>query len=110
MSLNNLVLQFINSVEDFERAIKPGISIESDTLEFKVDVGGWRASSLGDRARSRLEFARDVSQFANTLGGCPVFGVADGPVMSDGRRVARAVRGLTECDAKVQPRGSRRQP
>jgi hypothetical protein len=101
MLLNGTSPQFIDTVEDFERVIKPGTSIESDTLEFKEDVGGWRASK-DVRAKNMLEFARDVSQFANASGGCLVFGIEDGPTMPDCRRVAGAVRPLTECDAKVQ--------
>ena len=89
MLLNGTSPQFIDTVEDFERVVKPGISVESETLEFKVDVGGW-GGSKDIRAKYKLEFARDVAQFANTLGGCLVFGIEDGPTMLDGRRVAGA--------------------
>lgn len=92
---NSTVPQFIGSAADFDKLVKPGVTVESDTLEFKLDLGGW-GSSKDVRGKSKLEFARDVAQFANAFGGCLVFGVEDGTPLADGRRVAGAVRSGVE--------------
>ena len=93
--------QFIHNVADFHRFIQLGVTTESEILEFKKDVSAWKGAPSA-KDKSKLEFARDVAQFANANGGCIVFGIEESAPRADGRRVAGAIHTVDDVDAKHQ--------
>ncbi len=81
---------YIRSASDFAQAIKKGVTMESKVLDFKRTINNWNApKSAPDRVRqdAQMELCRDITQFANTDGGCLVVGV-DETANSDGVKVA----------------------
>lgn len=80
----------ITTAADFAREIRLGSTRESICLEFKTSVER-------QKPKAALELARDVAQFANTLGGCLVFGVSE-TTDADGRRVAQRVTPLASAE------------
>lgn len=75
----NAEQHFIRSVADFGRLVAPN-SPETRFLEFKEKpLGGWplQAGAPDVKKKAQRELCRDVSQFANSAGGCLLFGVKE---------------------------------
>jgi hypothetical protein len=66
----------IRSVVDFHAAVQLGSTPESLVIEFKSKINGWNAPNKEPKEKAQKETCRDIAQFANTLGGCLVIGVA----------------------------------
>lgn len=85
--------RFIRSRPDLDQVVEIGTTIESLCLEFKSAVEGWRIPDCTPKRdqlgrKGQKELCRDISQFANTIGGCLVIGVEEAPV--GGASFARA--------------------
>jgi hypothetical protein len=74
--------RFIRSSSEFGQIVEFGRTTESLCLEFKSTVDGWLLPD-GAKNRDRLkrdgqkELSRDISQFANAIGGCVLVGVQE---------------------------------
>ncbi len=68
---------FIRSAADLGRLVAFGSTPESRTLDFKEDFGKRQASDKKTRRDGQKETARDIAQFANTIGGCLLVGVGE---------------------------------
>lgn len=84
----------IETADDFARAIRLGSTRESIYLDFK-------AALEKEKANAAIELARDIAQFANTLGGCLVFGVSE-RTDGDGRRVAEKFISVDRADLVLE--------
>jgi hypothetical protein len=81
----------LRSRTDFDRAIKLGETTESIVLDFKM--------TLDSREPNwQQEVSRDVAQFANTWGGCLVFGVTERFDAVKNVKVAEAAVGVPDAD------------
>jgi Schlafen, AlbA_2 len=91
-----LVPRFIRSLIEFNSLIHIGTTPESEVLEFKSEIDNWNPPN-GVEHRDRLkkkaqkETCRDIAQFANTLGGCLLVGVAEQAGANGGPPVASAI-------------------
>lgn len=83
--------QFIRTVEDFRRVVQIGHTSESILLDFKRTLDprtpGWQ-----------VELARDISQFANTAGGCLLIGIEERRDSVTGLKVAGDIRPVADAD------------
>jgi hypothetical protein len=74
--------RFIRSTSEFGQIVEFGKTTESLCLEFKSTVDGWLIPK-GAKERDRLkregqkELCRDISQFANAIGGCVLLGIQE---------------------------------
>jgi hypothetical protein len=93
---------YINSVQDFSHVVPLGTARESKVLEFKKDLHGFAAEAMEARRKGQLEFCRDVSAMANTIGGCIIVGVSEGGSGGSNTSVARAIHALENVPARVQ--------
>jgi hypothetical protein len=96
----------IGTPGQFESAIIFGQTVESLTLEFKETISNWHAASGAPnkddvRRKSQKELCRDIAQFANSLGGCLLIGVAETPGPS-GMKVASHVAPIAHIDEMRQ--------
>lgn len=89
----------IDSTEALRHAVELGKTPESIVLEFKEELEGFGAKDPKPLREKRLECARDVAQFANTLGGTLLFGVAE-QEQPNGQRIALRWQSLRELDRK----------
>jgi predicted HTH transcriptional regulator len=81
---------------DFTQQVHLGRTPETTTLEFKKDLDRWRNRPEKERKDAQKEFCRDVSQFANSYGGCLLLGVEEHLV--NGQRIAGSVHSLDSID------------
>lgn len=94
---------FIRDQSDFARLVQIGTTPESVTLEFKKDFGA-RNIPKGTQERDEKrreaskETARDIAQFANTLGGILLLGVDETKDSATGMGVASATWPLRDVD------------
>lgn len=91
--------RFVHTPEDFNTVVTLGATAESLILEFKRDLDGWKAEDAGVRRDGQKETCRDVSQFANTGGGCLLIGVNE--EKRGGQRIAVGVHPLDDLDGRV---------
>jgi hypothetical protein len=91
---------FVQSENDLLRIVKLGETPESHVLEFKADLNAWRSKDSSERRKARKETCRDISAFANHIGGCLLFGVTE--TRSGELKVADAFVGLDDVDGRVQ--------
>lgn len=90
---------FIETADDFYRTVRIGETQESLTLEFKKDLNGYLARGK-DARNHQKELCRDLSQFANSYGGCLLIGVKEG---HDGtKRVATGIHSIDDFDGRRQ--------
>lgn len=68
---------FLRTASEIEHAIKLGITTESQFLDFKHSAGPDAQGPKSSKADSQKEMCRDVTQFANHLGGCLLIGVQE---------------------------------
>jgi hypothetical protein len=82
---------FVRSVQDFEKTVQIGQTPESRFLEFKQTVNcnrdGWM-----------IELARDISQFANTDGGCLLIGIEETVEPTTRLGVATCIRPVADAN------------
>jgi len=91
---------FIESTADFERLVRLGETTESLTLDFKRDIGGFKAAKHDAKREGQKELARDIAQFANTSGGCLLIGIGEAQV--NGKKVAGTVHAIDDFDGRRQ--------
>lgn len=96
--------RFITDLTSFEAIVKLGETPEGGCLDFKerVEIGSkLRESGSGlpenKKIENQLELCRDVSQFANTDGGCLLIGVSE-TQSAVGVKVARAICPVPEAE------------
>jgi hypothetical protein len=86
-----MIPSYIRTHADLSSIVTVGATTESLFLDFKATLDtrqdGWQ-----------LEAGQDVSQFANTLGGCLLLGVGEQKDPNTGLKVASAMRGVQEPD------------
>jgi hypothetical protein len=88
---------YVRSVSDFTSTVTLGSTPESTVLEFKGELpGGWRAPEKDVKRKAQKELCRDIAQFANTYGGCLLYGVKEQE--SAGSRVASSLNPITDFD------------
>jgi hypothetical protein len=90
---------FVRTREEFNRAVQLGSTAESEVLEFKADIG-----PRGDpkqKAKSQLEVARDIAQFANGVGGCLIYGIEE-ERLDSGQIVGTRIREFVGIEEKSQ--------
>ncbi|MEO7732852.1 MAG: ATP-binding protein [Kofleriaceae bacterium] len=80
----------IRTASDFERLVHLDVTTESLYLDFKT--------ALGRGPGAQAELGRDVSQFANHLGGCLLLGVAERRDPKTALKTASAFAGVSEPD------------
>jgi hypothetical protein len=90
---------FIRSAVEFERSIAFNTTTESLTLDFKALIHDRQASEETARRNAQKEICRDVAQFANTLGGALLVGVAERFDSATGLKVASGVATVNDPDA-----------
>lgn len=95
--------RYITDPQTFDAAVQLGVTRENACLEFKqqLNLGGTTLPE-DQRIKKRLEFCRDVSQFANTDGGCILIGISEMTDPSTGISTAQDVIGLTEIETLHQ--------
>lgn len=82
---------FIRTASDFVRLVQVGSTSESLQLDFK--------QALDSRNPSwQIELARDISQFANTEGGCLLIGIEEEADPASGLKVAKRIRPVADAD------------
>jgi hypothetical protein len=74
--------EYVRTVEELAAVVKIGTTPESLVLEFKGTIDNWNLPKTAkdrDRLKSEAqqETCRDISQFANTNGGCLLIGVKE---------------------------------
>jgi len=88
--------RYLRTVAEMNLAIKWGNTTESQYLDFKEAVGSEAGSK--NRESQQKEICRDITQFANHLGGCLLIGVSEIET-SNKLKVAGAVRHLQNPDS-----------
>jgi len=93
----SIVPTYVRDPTNFSRTVVLGATHESLVLEFKSELpGGWKAPKDNVKRAAQKELCRDIAQFANTHGGCLLYGVeerADG-----GSVVASALKPIRDFD------------
>ncbi|WP_029922743.1 AlbA family DNA-binding domain-containing protein [Nevskia soli] len=90
--------QYVNSEADFNRTVALGTTYETIELEFKSSIDGFGRGVPSDaKTEGQLELCRDISQFANTNGGCLLIGVEE-----DIRRVASGIKPVLDAASLTQ--------
>ena len=94
---------FIRSTSGFQAAVQLGCTPESLVLEFKGTINDWNppAAAPGRQERrkeAQKEMCRDIVQFANTLGGCPLVGVNERLDPTHGIKVADSIAPIQEVE------------
>ena len=90
----------IETLADFQREVRFGVTAESPSLEFKA-MYPWKDADVATRQRNALELARDIAQFANTDGGTLLVGVSE-KLLPNGRVVADGIVPVVEAAGFVQ--------
>lgn len=80
---------YVRTLEDLRSAVTLNSTTESLFVEFKVDL---------DRTKDdwQVEVAQDITQFANTLGGCLLIGIAESKDRKTRVKVAAAFAGVQD--------------
>lgn len=68
---------FISTEADLQRVVQLGSTPETIVLEFKTDLNAWRQKEKAEKRKAQKETCRDISAFANHLGGCILVGVSE---------------------------------
>ncbi len=100
MTSPNTPPAFVQSEDDLLRIVQLEKTPESHVLEFKKDLDAWRNENSSERRKAQKETCRDISAFANHLGGCLLYGVTEKRVGE--LKVADAFVGLDDVDGRVQ--------
>lgn len=81
----------IETLSAFQALVVFNVTNESQELEFKASIDGI-GKNVPDRKRkeAQLELCRDISQFANTGGGCLLIGI------SENKGIAKSIEPLEE--------------
>jgi hypothetical protein len=88
---------YVRDATDLARLVRLGTTYETLVLEFKTDFpNGWTSPKSEPKRGAQKELCRDVAQFANTFGGCILYGVAEQEV--DGSRVASSFAPIADFD------------
>lgn len=90
-------MPFIRTPDEFSAAVVLEQTTETKQLDFKQDLHQWAAPSAF-RRDGQKEFCRDVSQFANTTGGCILIGITEQRV--NDARVAAGIVGVDDFDRR----------
>jgi hypothetical protein len=69
---------FFRTASDIDHAIKLGTTTESQFLDFKHSAGPEVRGPKVSKVDPQKEMCRDVTQFANHLGGCLLIGIREG--------------------------------
>ena len=91
---------YIRDAAKFARSIILGTTTEGLYLDFKQTIDNWNAPKATPdpvRQKAQKELCRDVSQFANTDGGCLLIGV-DETKNADGIKLATSVARVDDPD------------
>lgn len=91
-------MRYIKTEADFRRTVVIGATTESYYLDFKRDLDRWRVPHANVRREAQKELCRDVSQFANTFGGCLLIGVDENRIGD--AKVASAIVGVDDFDGR----------
>lgn len=95
------VPRYLRNAADVDAAIKIDETTEGLRLEFKSEINGMNLKGGEDEKKkkkeSRRELCRDVSQFANTCGGCLIVGVLERH-NPEGIKVATGYKNVEEPD------------
>lgn len=89
--------RFIADFASLEAIVQMGVTPEDKCLEFKEQVVIGRKLPEKTRIENQIEFCRDVSQFANTDGGCLLIGVSETKSQS-GIAVAKEIVGVQDAE------------
>lgn len=88
---------YVRSSADLSKTVTLNSTPESAVLEFKSELpGGWKAPQSDAKRKAQKELCRDIAQFANTYGGCLLYGVEERE--SGGSVVASALKPITDFD------------
>jgi hypothetical protein len=88
--------RFFSTAADVDDAIQLGTTTESIYLDFKAAINGF-GSSRDEKETRQKELCRDVTQFANHLGGCLLVGFSESK-NQDGLKVASEFQSVQEPD------------
>jgi Putative DNA-binding domain len=69
--------RYLNTPADVDAAIQLGHTTEGIHLDFKEAINGFATNDSQAREKARKELCRDVTQFANHLGGCLLVGISE---------------------------------
>ena len=94
---------FLHSASEFQAAVQLGDTPESLVLEFKETLNDWNPPAADPKRQERRreaqkEMCRDISQFANTLGGCLLLGVSERLDSTRGVKVADSITPIQEVE------------
>jgi len=98
---------YIYSAQEFDALIQWGVTRESKFLEFKKAVKDLEAlteQATDKKANTKVqkEVCRDIAQFANTDGGCLLYGVVEEEVPGSDLTTASKVSPVAEVDTSRQ--------
>jgi hypothetical protein len=97
---------YIQTVEELGAMVQFGTTPESLVLDFKKTIDGWPFTKGSDleklKAGKQQETCRDISQFANTNGGCLLIGVQERLDPVRGLKVADAICPVTDPEGMKQ--------
>jgi len=95
---------YIRTPEEFAAAVTVGTTTETLTLDFKGTIDHRLPKGTPDHVKQKAqqETCRDITQFANTSGGCLLIGVAERLDPVTHLKVAVAIRPVKEPDAMRQ--------
>src|SRR6185312_11090987 len=90
-----MVAQYVRTASDLARVVTIGTTLETLVLEFKADV------NMADPAQAQ-ESCRDISQFANTDGGCLLVGIEEALDPQTNLKRALGIRSVAKPDVLIQ--------
>lgn len=98
-----IMFTFIRASTDLARELIIGATPESLRLDFKRTINGWDTPRAApNRAEiirnAQKELVRDITQFANTDGGCLMIGVQEARDSVTGQNVAKTIVSVTDAD------------
>lgn len=76
-SRSSIPSPFLRTANEIDQTIKLGITTESQFLDFKHSAGPETRGKKPLKGDAQKEMCRDVTQFANHLGGCLLIGVQE---------------------------------
>lgn len=94
--------RYIHDLSQLRAIVVPGVTQESEYLEFKTEVPIGEQPPAAKKIERQLEFCRDVSQFANSRGGCLLIGISERKDPATGLTVAGELVGVASAEALVQ--------